>query len=92
MDLFRLFDKKTPSKNIAKDRLKLVIIHDRFDCSPQVLEMLKSDIMKVISNYVEINEDEFDVQVLKSEQDSEIEGPRLYANIPIKNLRKKNKQ
>ena len=60
MDFFSFFKKKdnTASKNVAKDRLKLVLVHDRVNCSSQVLEMLKTDIIKVISNYMEIDEEE----------------------------------
>ena len=47
-----LFGKKPSSKDVAKDRLKLVLIHDRANCSTQVLEMLKTDIIRVISNYM----------------------------------------
>lgn len=47
MDLLNLFGKKPSTKNIAKERLKLVLIHDRVNCSTQVLEMLKTDIIRV---------------------------------------------
>ena len=62
MDLLNLFGKKPSTKNIAKERLKLVLIHDRVNCSTQVLEMLKTDIIRVISNYMEIDEEELDIQ------------------------------
>ena len=89
MDFFSFFTKKTPSKNVAKDRLKLVLIHDRVNCSTQLLEMLKNDIIKVISNYMDIDEEGLDIQI--SHADTEGDGssvPVLYANIPIKNMRK----
>ena len=63
IDLFSFFTKKENSKNIAKDRLKLVLVHDRAGCSTQVLEMLKNDIIKVISNYMEIDEVGLDIQI-----------------------------
>ncbi len=90
IDLFNnLFGKKSSSKEVAKDRLKLVLIHDRANCSTQVLEMLKTDIIKVISNYMEIDEEELDIQITKTEADGK-EGslPMLYANIPIKSMHK----
>lgn len=89
MDLFKLFSKKPSSKNIAKERLKLVLIHDRVNCSTQVLEMLKTDIIRVISNYMEIDEEELDIQITQTEsEDSNGSVPMLYANIPIKSMRK----
>lgn len=90
LDMFNnIVNKKPLSKNVAKDRLKLVLIHDRANCSTQVLEMLKTDIIKVISNYMEIDEDELDIQITKTE-DNPDGLPMLYANIPIKKLHKNN--
>ncbi|WP_094547666.1 cell division topological specificity factor MinE [Petroclostridium xylanilyticum] len=84
----KLFSRGNSSKDIARDRLKLVLIHDRANVSPQFLEMLKSEIMKVISNYIEIQDDELDIQVTRTKSD---EGdrvvPALVANIPIKNMK-----
>lgn len=89
MDIFGLFSKKANSKDVAKDRLKLVLIHDRVNCSTQVLEMLKTDIFKVISNYMEIDEEELDIQITQTQSDrGDATVPMLYANIPIKNMRK----
>lgn len=81
-------NKKTSSKDVAKDRLKLVLIHDRVNCSTQVLEMLKNDILKVISNYMEIDDDELDFQITHTTSGDNGNVPVLYANIPIKNMRK----
>ena len=93
MDFFSFFKKKdgTASKNVAKDRLKLVLVHDRVNCSSQVLEMLKTDIIKVISNYMEIDEEELDIQITQAQSDDNMGTvPVLYANIPIKSMRKVN--
>ena len=93
MDFFSFFRKKqeVSSGTVAKDRLKLVLVHDRVNCSSQVLEMLKTDIIKVISNYMEIDEEELDIQISQTQSD-ENNGtvPVLYANIPIKSMRKVN--
>lgn len=90
LDVFNnLFTKKVSSKDVAKDRLKLVLIHDRANFSTQVLEMLKTDIIRVISNYMEIDEEELDIQITKTEaDDNEHSLPILYANIPIKSMHK----
>ncbi|MFI3173607.1 MAG: cell division topological specificity factor MinE [Bacillota bacterium] len=91
MDFMSFFKKKdtAPSGSVAKDRLKLVLVHDRVNCSSQVLEMLKTDIIKVISNYMEIDEEELDIQI-RQEQSDDNNGtvPVLLANIPIKSMRK----
>ncbi len=88
MDIFSLFSKKTASKNIAKDRLKLVLIHDRVNCSTQLLEMLKVDIIKVISNYMEIDEEELDIRISQTPSETNGNVPMLCANIPIKAMKK----
>ena len=46
---FMDFFKKKNSGNVAKDRLKLLLISDRADCSPDVMENIKNDIIQVIS-------------------------------------------
>ena len=44
MGLFDLFKKKN-SGNVAKDRLKLLLVSDRANCSPDIMEMIKNDII-----------------------------------------------
>ena len=94
LDFFSFFKKKNDpaaSGSVAKDRLKLVLVHDRVNCSSQVLEMLKTDIIKVISNYMEIDEEELDIQITQTpSEDNNGTVPVLYANIPIKNMKKSN--
>lgn len=89
MDFFGLFDRKPKSGNIAKKRLQLVLIQDRMNISPSVLEKLKSDIIKVLGNYVEIDEDELDIKISAPGSEGYGEtGPALVANIPIKSMKR----
>ncbi|NLO99287.1 MAG: cell division topological specificity factor MinE, partial [Clostridiaceae bacterium] len=70
IDLFKLLmRKKETSKDVAKERLKLVLIHDRSNVSPQFLEMVKSEIIKVIQNYMDIDEQALDIQLTKTNSD-----------------------
>lgn len=91
--ILNFFTKPKTSKDVAKDRLKLVLIHDRANVSPELLEMIKSEIIKVITNYIDIDERELDIQLTKTQSD---DGhgivPALVANIPIKNLKPKRQQ
>lgn len=82
------FTKKKSSKNVAKDRLKLVLIHDRANCNTEVLEMMKQEIIQVINRYMEIDERGLEINLGTTSSDFE-NGvvPALYANIPIKNMR-----
>ncbi|TCT14965.1 cell division topological specificity factor [Natranaerovirga pectinivora] len=87
MSLANILNRKA-SSSTAKDRLKLLLIHDRANCSPEVLEMIKSDIIDVISNYMEIDRDGIEIQITQAKSDSsDMTVPALYANIPIKSLR-----
>jgi cell division topological specificity factor len=92
LDLTKLFGKPKASKDVAKERLKLVLIHDRANVSPQFLEMLKSEIIKVITNYMDVDEDALDIQLTRTKSDDgQSTVPALYANIPIRNIRKSGK-
>jgi len=86
--LAKLFSSKASSKNVAKDRLKLVLMHDRANCSTELLEMIKNDIIMVLNKYVDIDHSELDIQVSQTSNDNGAPAPVLYANIPIKNMRK----
>jgi len=68
------------SKNLAKERLRLVLVHDRASVSPHLLENLKEDLIRVISNYMEIDEEALEMK-LNSKDDS----VALVANIPVVN-------
>ena len=49
MNIFDIFKKKN-SGNVAKDRLKLLLVSDRANCSPEIMEQIKNDIINVIIN------------------------------------------
>ena len=88
MDIFSFF-KRSSSKSIAKDRLKLVLVHDRANCSTKILEMMKNDIIQVIAKYMDIDNEDLDIQISQTPSGDNNESvPVLYANIPIKNIRK----
>ena len=87
MSVFDLF-KKRASGDIAKDRLKLLLVSDRANCSPETMELIKNDIIKVIAKYMEIDCDGLDIQITQTESDGDNGSvPALIANIPIKELR-----
>lgn len=61
MGLFDSFFKKKNSADEAKDRLKLLLVSDRSNCSPETMELIKNDIIKVISKYMEIDAQGLDI-------------------------------
>lgn len=71
------------SKQIAKERLRLVLVHDRVNVSPSLLEALKEDLLEVISKYMEIEETGLEVNLDKSDN-----SVALVANIPVKRMKR----
>ena len=77
--LARLFGRSEPtSRDIAKERLQLVLVHDRVNISPAMLEKMKDELITVISRYVEIEADGVEVNFSQGKHDS-----RLVADIPV---------
>ena len=60
---FSDFFKKKTSSDVAKDRLKLVLVSDRSSCSPEIMERIKNDIIDVLSKYVEIDREGLDIKI-----------------------------
>ena len=84
MDFFR----KKPSGDVAKDRLKLLLVSDRANCSPDMMEQIKNEIIAVISKYMEIDQEGLDIQITTTESDEgNGEVPALFANIPIREMK-----
>lgn len=81
--LTKLFGKDGGSKNVAKERLRLVLVHDRTSISPQLLETLKIDLIQVISKYMDIDETALEVNL-----DSSGSTVALVANIPVKGMKR----
>lgn len=80
----RLFFRRKSSCQIAKDRLKILLISDRVNCSPELMELIKTDIAKVISKYMKIDAENMEIQInTKGNKSGRGNKPTLYANIPI---------
>ena len=74
-----LFGRKR-SANSAKERLQLVLIHDRTDLTPAEFEALKDDLIETISRHVDINPAAVRISVAQ-----EGRSQRLVADIPLRN-------
>ncbi len=81
--LQRLFGSEKASKEMAKDRLKLVLIHDRASMSPTMMEDLRRDLIEVISKYMEFDETTLDVQMAEQENMTMLE-----VNIPVAGVKR----
>lgn len=86
MDFFKFFSNKAKPKETAKERLKLILIHDRADLSPELLELIKSELLKVIAKYADIDSSDVDIRLTRTDE-KEGNSPALIANIPIKSVK-----
>ena len=83
-DIFGFFRKKEPaSGSVAKDRLKLVLVHDRLDISEDMMQQLRVDLIATIGKYMEIDQQSLEVSLSRDE-----DGVALVANIPVRNVRR----
>jgi cell division topological specificity factor len=68
---------ETPRSD-ARNRLKLVLMHDRTQLSPGILEAMRDELVEVISKYVVIDKDALDLSL-----ENESSTIALVANIPV---------
>jgi cell division topological specificity factor len=83
--LFGKSDGRSSSSDVAKERLRVVLIHDRTDVSPELIETLRQEILEVISKHVIIDDAVgIDVSLTQTRGRSE-----LQASIPLLGMRRK---
>ncbi len=75
----KLLGRQTSSASTARERLQLVLAHDRCDLSPELLDQMRKEILEVVAKYVEINIEEGAVSL-----ETEDRMTALVANLPIK--------
>ncbi|MBC8248652.1 MAG: cell division topological specificity factor MinE [Anaerolineales bacterium] len=78
--------RKPSSREIAKERLQLVLAYDRIKISPELLQTLKNELITVISKHVEIDREGVEVTFSQSKRHS-----RLTADIPLLGARGQRK-
>jgi len=82
-----LFGGERRSARSAKERLQLVLIHDRADLSPGKLEALKDEMIELLSRYVEIDQREVQISLTRDRNQQ-----RLVANIPLASQRERRRE
>ena len=75
----KLLRRQEASANTARERLQLVLAHDRTDLSPDLLDQMRREILEVVAKYVEIDLEEGAVSL-----ETEDRMTALVANLPIK--------
>ena len=82
--LDRLLKRETKSARQAKERLKLVLIHDRTDLTPGEMDLLKDELIQVISRHIEIDPEAVQINLTKEGREQ-----RLIADIPVRTVRRR---
>ena len=75
----KLLRRQPASAESARQRLQLVLVHDRSDLNPELLEQMRREILEVVARYVEIDVEEGDVSL-----ETEDRVTALVANLPIR--------
>lgn len=79
----KVFGRENASAQVAKERLRLVLVHDRANVSPQFLDRMKEDLIRVISEYMEIDTEGMEVRLQQTENHS-----ALVASIPVMRVKR----
>ncbi len=69
------------SKEDAKTRLKLLLIHDQVDLTPGQLEAMKAEILEVVGKYVEVEGDNVQFELSRAE-----DGVNLVSSVPVRRV------
>ena len=86
VNLFEILTKRN-SGLIAKKRLQFVLIADRAGCTPEILEMIKDDMIKAISKYMEIDTSGLEMKITQMEDRRGVAKlPLLYVSVPVRVL------
>ncbi len=83
--LMKIFGKnEKSSREIARDRLQVVLVHDRASVSPQVMEQMQNEIIHVVSKYMEIDTKSVEISLA-----NDTNSVALVANIPVNKMKHK---
>ena len=74
----KIFGNKEKSGATAKKRLQMVLIHDRSEISPGLVQLIRDDIIEVIARRLEIDPDTVEVNINSTERES-----FLVAEVPL---------
>jgi cell division topological specificity factor len=80
--LDRLLGRERTSREVAKDRLQLVLVHDRAGLSPEMMDRMREEILVVLSKYVEVDREGMEISLTQGRNQN-----KLVADIPLRRKR-----
>jgi cell division topological specificity factor len=76
---FKVGRKKPTPGELAKERLKVVLVHDRLKLNPELLEAIKNEILDVLARRLDVDEEQMQVRLSREEG-----GELFQANVPVR--------
>ncbi|MBE3518874.1 MAG: cell division topological specificity factor MinE [Firmicutes bacterium] len=75
--------RRSNSGDVARERLRVVLMQDRISLAPHLMERMKEDLVDVISRYVDVDRGKIEVQWRRADGE-----PALVANIPVRSVKR----
>ena len=69
------------SKEDAKSRLKILLVHDQVDLTPSQMQAMKAEILDVIARYCEVDREHVDVRLEKADN-----GIAVVSSVPVRRV------
>jgi cell division topological specificity factor len=78
--LGRTSSRRAPSSaNVAKQRLVEVLVQDHVKITPEAMEAIRADILKILSRHLDVDADRLQINLTRTER-----GDNLVANVPVR--------
>lgn len=72
-----ILQRKDRSADYAKSRMKLLLVSERINCSPQMMTMLKNDLIHTVKKYITVDETQVHIRITQNPA-------VLHADIPVR--------
>jgi len=78
--LSRGSSRRAPSSaNVAKQRLVEVLVQDHVKITPEVMDAIRADILRILSKHLEVDAEQLQVNLTRTER-----GDNFVANVPVR--------
>lgn len=73
-----------PSKDVAKERLRNVLVKDRSDVSPAMMQELTRELGRLLAGYMDVDQSRLNVEIRPEEREVS-----LIARVPVRNFKRR---